>query len=96
MSTPKTLKAHVFICTNLRQNGESCGAKNSQFLRDQLKKTCKAKGGQFNDARINASGCLDRCENGIASVIYPQAIWKCNLTDKDEQVLLDELSKILR
>jgi (2Fe-2S) ferredoxin len=25
--------------------------------------------------RINAAGCLDRCEKGPVMVIYPEAVW---------------------
>ena len=25
--------------------------------------------------RINAAGCLDRCENGPTMVIYPEGVW---------------------
>jgi (2Fe-2S) ferredoxin len=27
------------------------------------------------DTRVNASGCLDRCELGPTMVIYPEGVW---------------------
>lgn len=29
----------------------------------------------LSGVRINASGCLDRCEYGPAMVIYPEGVW---------------------
>lgn len=40
----------------------------------------------LGDIRINASGCLDRCELGPVMVIYPQGVWYRyeNESDVDE------------
>jgi (2Fe-2S) ferredoxin len=29
----------------------------------------------LTDVRINASGCLDRCELGPTMVVYPDGVW---------------------
>lgn len=79
-------ECHVFVCTNKRDGGrESCADKGANELRDQLKKWAKEKYGR--KVRINASGCLDFCEKGIVSVIYPQGEWLMNLTTQS----LDDL-----
>lgn len=90
----KKYKAHVFICTNTREEGkESCGAKGSEKLRKKLKEDCKELFGK--EVRINASGCLGPCEEGIACVIYPDNVWKLNLTTGDRDQLLEDIKKIL-
>jgi predicted metal-binding protein len=90
------LKAHVFVCTNTRANGEaSCGAKGSETFRKELKEEAKKMFGK--SVRINASGCLGPCEQGIACVIYPQGEWKLNLTanDHDKEKLLTDIKNLI-
>jgi (2Fe-2S) ferredoxin len=38
-----------------------------------MKKRCRELG--LKDIRINASGCLDRCEEGPCIVVYPEGVW---------------------
>ena len=83
MSDSKTLDAHVFVCTNTKANGESCGAKGSVELREQLKNYCqKTRADWHGRVRINASGCLGRCAEGITAVVYPQGHWHTHLDTK--------------
>lgn len=96
MKESKNLKAHIFVCTNTKEAGASCGPKGAVHLRDELKAMCKnelsAFKGQF---RVNASGCLDKCDRGIAAVIYPQSQWFENLKTDDASFLKDQLKKAL-
>jgi (2Fe-2S) ferredoxin len=67
---------HVFVCTNVRPEGHprgSCARKNANALRDYMKNKAKEMG--LEDVRINAAGCLDRCELGPDMVIYPDGVW---------------------
>ena len=67
---------HVFTCTNVRPEGHprgSCARKRSVELRDYMKAKAKAMG--LKGVRVNAAGCLDRCELGPNMVIYPDGIW---------------------
>jgi (2Fe-2S) ferredoxin len=69
-------RLHVFACTNRRVDGHprgSCAAKGSEPLRDYLKHRARELG--VADVRINAAGCLDRCELGPNLVIYPEGVW---------------------
>jgi len=89
-SDDRKLDVHLFICTNEREKGESCGEKGSCELRDEVKKRCKkALKGTDVRIRVNASGCLGHCSEGIAAVLYPRGEWKVNLTEKSA----DELEK---
>lgn len=87
------LKAHLFVCTNIKKEGKSCGALGSQELRDSLKKNIgkilTADGINNSGIRINSSGCLGHCENGIAAVCYPSGTWKTNLQKNDVDELVD-------
>jgi predicted metal-binding protein len=87
MSLPN-YKCHLFICTNTKEKGSSCGLKDAAALRIELKKRLEEK---YPDKkhlfRINASGCLGQCEKGIAAVCYPSGEWKTEITVNDIDIL---------
>lgn len=69
-------RLHVFCCTNERPANHPrgcCKARGSVPLRNYMKARAKELG--LTDIRINASGCLDRCELGPTMVIYPEGVW---------------------
>jgi (2Fe-2S) ferredoxin len=81
--------AHLFVCTNDRGPGAkrtSCCQKNSDELRDKVKAACREKGFPKGSVRINAAGCLDQCERGIAAVLYPSGRWFLELKNDDASV----------
>ncbi len=48
----------------------------------------RAKELGLEKVRINASGCLDRCELGPTMVIYPEGIWYRYETREDVDEIL--------
>lgn len=88
-------QCHVFVCTNVRPpNHErgSCARKNSVELRDYMKGKAKAMG--LKGVRINAAGCLDRCELGPDMVVYPDGVWYRYDTKEDiDEILTEHLQK---
>ena len=86
---------HVFCCLNVRPAGHArgcCSAKGSERLRDYMKARAKALG--LKDVRINASGCLDRCELGPTMVIYPEGVWYTYASTADvDEILTQHLVK---
>lgn len=100
-SSPQHLELHVFVCTNKKVAGECCADKGSLKLRDDL----KARMAQLpielrQKVRINAAGCLGKCEEGIAIAIYPEGQWLTNVqaTDIDEieALLKDNVADVLK
>jgi (2Fe-2S) ferredoxin len=92
----KKYDAHLFICTNEKQGKPCCAAKSASELRDQLKKISKDPSrGWEGRVRVNNSGCLDRCQEGIAAVLYPQGEWFTNLKSTDVEVLVDAIETAL-
>jgi (2Fe-2S) ferredoxin len=80
-------RCHVFCCLNERPQGHprgSCSRRGSVRLRNYMKARATELG--LEGVRINASGCLDRCENGPTMVIYPDGVWYHyeTLADVDE------------
>jgi (2Fe-2S) ferredoxin len=52
----------------------------------------KAKALGIENIRVNASGCLDRCELGPNMVIYPEGVWyHYDNTDDVDEILQKHL-----
>jgi (2Fe-2S) ferredoxin len=69
-------RMHVFVCVNTRPQGHPrgcCAGQGAEKLRDYMKVRVKELG--LPGTRINAAGCLDRCELGPTLVIYPEGVW---------------------
>ena len=81
-------RAHVFCCLNERPEGHvrgSCARRGAAPVRDYLKARIKELG-LDKEIRINQAGCLDRCEDGPALVIYPEGVWyrPTNIAEAEE------------
>ncbi|MGF1641679.1 MAG: ferredoxin [Rhodospirillales bacterium] len=83
-------RCHVFCCTNVRPAGHpkgSCARRGSERLRNYMKVRAKELG--LEKVRINAAGCLDRCEHGPTMVVYPEGVWYRYETFEDiDEILL--------
>lgn len=82
-------RRHVFCCTNERPPGHErgcCKDKDALRLRNYMKTRVKVLG--LAGVRINASGCLDRCELGPTMVIYPEGVWYSYRTLEDVDEIL--------
>ncbi len=86
---------HVFCCTNQREAGHArgcCADKNASELRDYMK--AKVKEARLPKVRVNAAGCLDRCELGPTFVIYPEGVWySCKTKEDVDEVIETHLQK---
>ena len=87
-------RLHAFVCTNQRdpkKPRECCAAKNSLDVMTRLKRAAKSAG--IKDVRVNKSGCLDKCEQGISCVVYPDGIWY-TIPDDDQAIakIVDHLA----
>ncbi len=90
---PPYFTHHVFVCGNRRPDDHprgSCAEKGSEKLRDYMKARAKELG--LAGVRINAAGCLDRCEHGPTMVIYPRGTWY-HVPDRDavDRVLIEDI-----
>jgi len=86
-------KVHCFICTNCTYklpDGTDSTPEMAQNLRNNVKKRLK-DWHEKKILRVNASGCLGLCENGISAVIYPEKTKILNLRPEHE----DELVQLL-
>lgn len=83
---------HVFICTNQRANGKQCCADgNASALWQYAKAKIKALDQNgYGKVRINSAGCLDRCAEGPALVIYPDGVWYRYQSQADIDEIINE------
>lgn len=91
-SKDKTLKTQLFVCTN----PSGCAFLGAQELRDTIKFKLIQKLGveeYKNNVRINNSGCLGDCSEGIAACQMPQNKFWTKLTLKDSDQLIEEVLK---
>lgn len=83
---------HVFICGHERPEGASrpsCKKRGSLELLSAIKAAGREQG--LENIRIQKSGCLDFCENGIACVVYPKGTWYRLTPDIDVKSLIENL-----
>ncbi|HEU0189115.1 MAG TPA: (2Fe-2S) ferredoxin domain-containing protein [Gallionella sp.] len=84
---------HVFFCTNLRADGgDCCGKHGAQKARDYMKNKVAELGisNLQNNIRINAAGCMNRCDEGPVIVVYPEGIWYTYMDEKDLDEIIEE------
>jgi len=83
---------HVFICGHERPDGAarpSCRNRGSLELLSAIKAAARDEG--LANIRIQKSGCLDFCENGIACVVYPNGTWYRLNTELDIKSLIQHI-----
>ena len=89
------MKTHVFVCTNKKDGKSCCAELGAEKLRKELKEWVKEHPDWKKRIRINNSGCLDKCSEGIAVAIYPQDRWFTHVDRDDAEELKDVITKIM-
>ena len=87
MAKSPNFSKHVFICevcSFKKANGKCSAPAEAKAFRKQVKVMAK-KYWSKKEVRINGSGCLDQCDQGICGVIYPEGKWLLNLKPGDEE-----------
>jgi (2Fe-2S) ferredoxin len=89
---PMFYQRHLFFCTNIRDDGRpACGDHDAQRLRDYAKDRVKALGlSVAGGVRVNSAGCLGRCAQGPALVIYPDGVWYTYRSERDLDEIIEE------
>ncbi len=84
---------HVFFCINQHEDGSDCcnnhGAQKARaYVKDKVKELDLST--RRNSIRINAAGCLGRCEEGPVIVVYPEGVWYTYRNEQDLDEIIDE------
>ena len=85
---------HVFFCSHERVAGHErgdCKSKSSLELMTKLKR--KARENNLERVRVQKSGCLNYCEQGVSCVVYPQGIWYSVKGEEDLEKIWNHLTK---
>ena len=93
---PSPYVAHVFVCTNKKDGKPCCADKNAETLRRDLKEWAATHPEWKKRIRINASGCLDRCADGIAIAIYPQGEYLIDVSLRDKEELQAKILELMQ
>lgn len=80
---------HMFVCTNRRNNARSCGGSGSEQILSHAKRHLRSLQDTVNACiRVNASGCMGRCQHGPVVVVYPEGIWyRCTSRTDIEEII---------
>ena len=89
------LKTHVFVCTNKKASGACCEPKGGAEVRKELKAWVDSHPEWNKKIRINQSGCLDHCDNGVAVAIYPQTEFLIDVSPNDLTALKEKITKLM-
>ena len=93
----KSLKAHLFVCTNTKESGGGCAPSGGKIICQSLKEIAKNRKDQWqNQVRINASGCLGRCSEGPVAVLYPSGQWYTKLSPDSNTEILAAIESSLK
>ena len=82
----------VLVCTHEREPHKRvcCRCNGGDVLREKLKSMVKARGLK-SSIRVSASGCLDKCEEGVNLLILPDNIWCSHVEETDLDAILTAL-----
>ncbi|HET7587102.1 MAG TPA: (2Fe-2S) ferredoxin domain-containing protein [Gammaproteobacteria bacterium] len=85
-------KHHVFFCTNQRNDGSPCCQNHDA---ERMRKHAKARVKKLGltgagGVRVNKAGCMDRCDEGPAVVIYPEGTWYTYADEDDVNEIVDQ------
>lgn len=84
-------RRHVFFCTNRREGRACCQDHGAEAARDHAKARVRQAGlAGPGGVRVNAAGCLDRCEEGPVLVVYPEGVWYTYQGTADVDEIVDE------
>lgn len=86
-------RIEIFICNHKRENTEDCFHKGGKDLTDVVKKW--AKGNYPNDVKVYRSGCLGKCEDGIAICTYPQKDFLLDVKKEDVKEVKDYIKNLI-
>jgi (2Fe-2S) ferredoxin len=81
-------KKHIFVCTRCKHDDHCNDDSYAAELRSELKSVCKENFSKA-DIRINASGCLGVCSEGIHMVIYPDNKWFKKVQKEDIPTIVE-------
>jgi (2Fe-2S) ferredoxin len=82
---------HIFFCVNQKEGGRKCCYEaDAERLWAYAKERLQALGYDKQQVRVNKAGCLGRCSEGPAIVIYPEGIWYTYQSEADIDEIIEQ------
>lgn len=85
-------KAHIFVCTSSRINGQQKGYCHSKESVDLVMKFMEEieERDLGGEVFITNTGCFGICEKGPIVVVYPDNVWYGSVTADDVEAIMEE------
>ena len=81
---------HIYVCMHERELGKSCCAhRDGEKILEKLKSYVQQHGLKGR-ARVNRSGCMDFCEQGVNVMVYPDHRWYSGVTVETAEEIIQE------
>lgn len=83
---------HLFVCTNERPDDDErgcCQSKGGAAIAKAIKIAAYNRGLK-GKVRVNKSGCLDACADGVSAVVYPDGVWYAAITLDDVDEIVEQ------
>jgi len=85
-----TLRAHIFVCTNVRPSDSPKRSCQGAAIHARFKEVLAERGVSGQEIRANQCGCLGQCPHGSNVVVYPEGVWYHHVTVADVEEIVDE------
>ncbi|OJU10187.1 MAG: 2Fe-2S ferredoxin [Clostridiales bacterium 43-6] len=85
-------KYHVFVCASCRINGTQkgfCHSKGAVNIIGRFMEEIEDRD-LSSEVMVTNTGCFGICDKGPVVVIYPEATWYGNVTEKDVERIVEE------
>lgn len=87
----RSIKKHLFICTNMKLGGDSCAQKESEDIVNKLKGKLREEN-LWDEIKVTKSGCLGPCSEGISATLYPDNLLITQINKNDIEALYSLLT----
>lgn len=92
-TTENKYKKQIFVCCNTKKDGSGCGPRGGDELREKIKEKLYSYPSLLDKVRVNKSGCMDYCNDGIAVQIQPSDKLILNAKPEDAGEIWEEFLK---
>jgi (2Fe-2S) ferredoxin len=85
-----TAPKRIFLCTNKRPAGASCGRSADTHRAAHLLKRLLHRNGLRGEVELRKTTCLGRCQDGPILVLFPEKVWYTYRGDGDIEAIVVE------
>jgi predicted metal-binding protein len=87
-------QVEVYVCNHSRDGSKACAELGAKEVTDKLKKWAKEE--HKGEIKVYRSGCLGKCDEGIAIACYPEKKFLLEVTTDDTKEIKHRLKDLLK